>query len=236
MLNRHSNAKLNSFLILAVAAAMLTSASTAGAAIHQLGDSGWSAAVDDEWEISFSIDGYTDKAVIIEIQKRFVGEPDEFGLMPAMYVEFVKDSVEALEQIIITAEYVINNTTENWTDFHIELAVGPDPKAGFCPNCIPSGDQFATVELSSSNGYDGLPTRIDFYDGLVVNGPVSEDVFKPGYASGAMVIITNPELEVGERILLRELPTIPEPATMLVLLAGLAMAMLSVNMKKRRAA
>lgn len=234
MSKNQNSTKLQSLFVLAVAAAMLTLASTAGAALYQLGDSGWSAAVDDEWDITFAVDGYTDDGVIIQIQKRFVGGPDEFGLMPAMYVEFVKDSEEALGNIIITDEYIVNDTTENWIDFHLELAVGPNPQAGFSDDFIPSGDQFQTVELTGSNGYNGLPTRFDFYDGVVVNGPAGENTFRPGYASGSMVIVTNPQLAVGERILLKQFPTIPEPATLFVLLAGLAMV--SVNMKKRRSA
>ena len=220
MLKNHSNTKFRGFLALTVAMTTLILAPTAGAAIHQLGDSGWSAAVNSEWDISFSVDGYTDRAVIIGIQKTFVGGPDEFGLMPAMYVEFIKDSQEAFEQIIITDEYIINGTTENWIDFHMELAIGASQRAGFCKYCIPSGDQFETVTLSGTNGYNELPTRIDFCDGLVPNAPAGENTFRPGYAHDAIVIVTNPALQVGQRILLKEFPTIPEPATMLVLSLG----------------
>jgi hypothetical protein len=208
---------------------------TAGASLYQLGDSGWSAVVHPEWDITFSVDYLSTERVIIQIQKCFVGESDEFGLMPAMYVEFIKDSETAVEKIIINDEYIINDTSENWTDFHIELAVGGSQRAGFCYDCTSSGDQFETVELSGSSGYLGLPTRFDFSDGLVVNGPAGENVFRPGYSYGAMVIVTNPEMGVGERILLKEFPTIPEPATLLVLfLAGLGLV--SVKMKRRKCA
>jgi len=213
---------------------LLMLAGTAGAALYQLGDSGWSAAVNDEWDISFSVDALSERAVIIEIQKRFVGEPDEYGLMPSMYLEFIKMSEDAVGQIIINDEYILNDTSEDWIDFHIELAVGGNQRAGFCYQCIPSGDQFETVVLSGSSGYLGLPTRIDFRDGLVPNDPPGEDNFRPGHAYGAMVIVTNPEMGVGERILLKEFPTIPEPATLLVLLAGLGLA--CARMKRRRSA
>ena len=55
-----------------VAGILLMLAGTAGAALYQLGDSGWSAAVNPEWEISFSVDQLTERTVIIEIQKRFI--------------------------------------------------------------------------------------------------------------------------------------------------------------------
>ena len=215
-----AKASVRSLLALAVAAAVLTLAGTAGASLYQLGNSGWSVAVNSEWEISFFVEQLTERTVTIEIQKRFLGEPDEFGLMPAMYVEFIKNSEAAVGQIIITDEYIVNDTSEDWIDFHMELAVSGNQRAGFCYQCIPSGDQFETVTLSGSGGYLDLPTRIDFRDGLVPNDPPGEDNFRPGYAYGAIVIVTNPEMEVGQRILLKEFPTIPEPMTLLVLGLG----------------
>lgn len=221
MLKNHNSNSVRCSTVLTVVAAMLMLAGTAGASVYQLGDSGWSAAVDSEWDITFTVDDLTERAVIIGIQKRFTGEPDEYGLMPAMYVDFIKTSEEAVGQIIITDEYIVNDTSEVWTDFHIELTGSSNPLAGFCNQCIPSGDRFETVVLSGSDGYLGLPTRFDFLDGLVTNID-GEDYFRPGYAYGAMVIIVNPEMEVGQRIFLKEYPTIPEPATLgLMLLGGL---------------
>ena len=147
----YPNLRAGSFLILAIAATVLTWPVTAESSLCQLGDSGWSVAVNPEWEISATVADITDRAVTIEIQKRFVGQPDEYGLMPAMYLDFVKDSEQAVQQIIITDEYIVNDTSENWIDFHIELA---NPLlAGFCYRCIPSGDQFETVTLSGTEGY-----------------------------------------------------------------------------------
>ena len=64
----------------------------AESAVDALGDSGWLVAVNEDWDIGVVVDDITDDAVIIQIAKRFVGEPDEFGLMPAMYIEFIKNS------------------------------------------------------------------------------------------------------------------------------------------------
>ena len=188
-------------------------------------DSGWSAAVNEDWDIGVVVDDITDDAVIIEIVKRFVGEPDEFGLMSAMYIEFIKNSDQAVGQIIITDEFVTNDTSVGWIDYHIELAVSIfDPEAGFALESDPSGDQFATVVLSGSNGHNGLPTKFDFYDGLVPNNPEDQDDFLPGYDSGAIIIVADPEMLVDQRILLKEYPTIPEPATLaLLFFGGLAM-------------
>ena len=167
----------------------------AAATIYELDDSGWSVAVNSNWDISFVVDGYTADAVVIQVQKVFVGEVDEFGLLPAMYMEFIKDSQQAYQKIIITDEYIVNDTAVDWLDFHIEIV--ESPLAGFDPQHMPSGDQFETVTLTGSNGYNGLPTKFDFCDGLVVNEPPGDDTFRPGYTAGAMVIITNPEMQVG---------------------------------------
>ena len=213
------------FLCIVTCVVIFTLVGTAYPVVVQLGDSGWSAAVNEDWDIGVVVDDMTEEAVIIQIVKRFVGEPDEFGLMPAMYVEFIKNSDLAVGQIIITDEFVTNDTSEDWIDYHIELAVSIfDPEAGFALASDPSGDQFATVVLSGSNGHNGLPTKFDFYDGLVLNNPEDQDDFRPGWASGAMIIVADPEMQVGQRILLKEYPTIPEPATLgLLLLGGLVL-------------
>src|SRR3990170_1652839 len=137
--------------------------------MEPLGLSGWSAAVNPRWDVGFTVERVTEEAVIIEIQKRFVGKPNEFGLMPAIYIEFIKTSAEAVPRIIIDDEFITNDTTENWMDFHIELAVSlGHPEAGFDAEIRPSGDQFEEVLLYGHNGYLGLPTKLDFFDGLVL--------------------------------------------------------------------
>jgi hypothetical protein len=213
------------YCFVAIVAVVLIPLSTAQSAVIDLGDSGWLAAVNQDWDIGVVVDDITDDAVIIQIVKRFVGEPDEFGLMPAMYIEFIKDSEQAVGQIIITDEFVTNDTSRDWIDYHMELAVSIfDPEAGFSTDSNPSGDQFATVVLSGSNGHNGLPTKFDFYDGLVPNDPPDQDDFRPGSHFGSMIIVADPEMQVGQRILLKEYPTIPEPATLgLLLLGGLAL-------------
>ncbi len=190
-------------------------------AIYDLSNSGWIAAVNEDWDIGITVDAVLDDAVVIQIQKRFVGDPDDLGLMQPMYIEFIKDSEEALEKIIIADEFITNDTSVDWIDFHIELAVSIfDPEAGFGVPTDPSGDQFETVIVNGTNGYNGLPTKIDFYDGVVPADPPDQDDFRPGWHSGYITIIANPEMEVGQRILLKEYPTIPEPATLILLVLG----------------
>jgi hypothetical protein len=211
-----------------LAALVVMLPTTAQSAVIQLGDSGWFAAVNPDWDIGVVVDKVADDAVIIEITKRFIGEPDEFDLMPAMYIEFIKDSNPAVSQIEIRDEFITNDTSEDWIDYHMELVVS-QAEAGFSNDSDPSGDQFATVTLSGSNGYDGLPTRLDFLDGLVPNDPADLDDFRPGSASGSIIIVADPEMLIGQRILLKEYPTIPEPATLALLLLG-SLALMKLRM------
>ena len=198
--------------------------------IQGLGNSGWSLAVNPGGDITAVVDDETEDEVIIQLQKTFTGEPDEFNLLPTMYVEFVKESADAVNIIVITDEFITNDTTVDWIDFHMELVVNVEqPKAGFSMQYIPSGDQFQTVLpggvvlLNGPNGPEQVYTKFDFSDGTVPNEPPGSDIFRPGADSGAMVMLINPDLEVGTRIRLKEWPTIPEPAAFCLLGTGLAM-------------
>ena len=203
-----------------IAALCLILPSSARSALYELGDSGWTAAV-DEGAMNVITDVFTGAAVVIRIEKTFEGEPDGLGLIAPLYLDFYKNREDAAGQIIINDEFITNNTSANWIDFHIELEVSvSDPEGGFSSVLIPSGDLFETVVLSGSDGHNGLPTRFDFSNGLVPNNPEDQDDFRPGYHSGAIIIIADPEMQVGQLIVLKEYPTIPEPTTLCWLVLG----------------
>ena len=65
-------------------------------------DSGWVASVDpdEDWPIGVVVDevDVIGDAVIIQIKKTFSGSPDEYGLMSAMFVEFLKGVIVANAQ------------------------------------------------------------------------------------------------------------------------------------------
>ena len=232
------NSILRWWCMVTVAAAVLLPG-TAKADVHELkdpntgADSGWVASVDPDavWPIGVVVDEVNDDAVIIQIKKTFLGSPDEYGLMAAMFVEFLKKSEDAVGKIIITDEFVTNDTTEDWIDYHMVLMVSENvPEAGFSNDSDPDGDQFSTVVLSDSNGYNGLPTILTFRDGLVPMHPTDLDDFQPGFASGSIIIVTDPNLPADPtllnagQIVLKQYPTIPEPTTLaLLLLGGLAL-------------
>lgn len=221
-------------------------------AIHQenpvsynLGNSGWAMVVNPQsqavGEISVPyVFGVVRDCVVIEIDKTFGRWPDEFGLFDPLVVEFQKISENAVSKIVIRDEYIVNNTGHEWHDFHMLLAVSSsNPEAGFDPQQIPHGGQLENVSYAGfGQGYDGLPTNLNFENEKGTPGvafqPSGLDVFRPGYAEGNITIVTNPELQVGERFLLKEIPTmLPEPATIALFAIGVMPAILK---RKRNAA
>jgi hypothetical protein len=108
-----------------------------------------------------------------------------------------------------------------------------EPEAGFDPAYVFDGHQLEQTSYSEFVGYDGRPVSLDFVNtegGGVPFEPPGDDVFWPGYESGQLVIVTNPGMEVGDRFGLKELPSVPEPATMTLL----GMGALFVTARKRK--
>ena len=202
-------------------------------------DSGWeiviSPSVIDIGEISTPyVYGVTDDAVYIQLDKTFT-EPPVDMLFDPLIIEFEKTSADASLNIVIEDEYIVNDTGTEWFDFHMHLIVDIlSPEAGFNPSFLPDGGQLEDVYFSTNSGYEGLPIELHFVDSDgsgVPSSPAGDDVFQPGYKSGQIVIATNPELEVGERFGLKEVPTVPEPAT--VCLLGIGGVLMAFRRKKR---
>ena len=106
------------------------------------------------------------------------------------------------------------------------LVDAQNPEAGFNSAVFPSGDQLESVFYSQLFGYGGLPVQLNFLDNNgsgVPTGPPGSNVFSPGLASGQVMIVTDPTLAVGTRFGLKQVPTIPEPATVALLGLGCLM-------------
>jgi len=208
------------------------------AVIIPLDDSGWAMVVDSNpGEVDFPfIYGVTDDAVSIQLDKVFDRAVGSDGFFDPIVIEFQKVSPDATANIIIRDEYIVNDTDIEWFDFHMHLIVSiMDPQAGFNPDFLPDGDQLEDAYYSTNYGYDELPIQLHFVDadGSGVPAlPAGDDIFRPGHIAGQIVIVTNPQMEVGERFGLKEVPSIPEPTTLLLLGIGGLMAFRS----KRRPA
>lgn len=194
------------------------------AAVINLANSGWAVTIRGSLEgrvrvyndTTGTLNGQT--YVGIEIDKRFVGQPDTFGDLQPIYLEFIKQDANASDLIVIRDEFITNDTTVDWSAFKMMLGADlGDPIAGFDSQYAPDGDQFSSVTYQDYNGYDPgsgpLPTTLLFSNGTVPNDPPDQDDFQPGWASGEIVIMPAPNMDVGDRIVFKELP-IPEPAAL----------------------
>jgi hypothetical protein len=221
------------FCVLFLCAAFVFPASS-WALIVPLEDSGWALVIGpNSGEVSVVVDMVTNDAVYIQLGKTFdsVLEGELFG---PIIVEFQKISAAATSNIVICDEFIVNDTGTEWFDFHISLPVNLlEPEAGFDPAFVPDGDQLEDVFYSWEHGYQGLPTELNFLNmtgGGVVSSPLDENVFRPGYFGGQIVIKTNPALLEGARFGLKEIPTIPEPVTLS--LFGISL-LLTISRKRR---
>jgi hypothetical protein len=218
-----------SFLVLCV---VLVYTASLQARSFELEDSGWAMVARSELITGGELDvpfvySVTADAVTIQIDKLFNRPFDQDGLNYPIIVEFEKLSADATPKIIINDEWVKNKTGSQWYDYHMHLVVdSQNPEAGFDPDSIPDGDQLEDVSFSGDFGYNGLPTELRFMDtngkGVLSYPPgeSGENWFQPGWENGAIVIVTNPGLQVGKSFGLKEIPTIPEPATLVLLGIG----------------
>jgi len=231
--------KLSKLAVIAIAVFCMISVSAKGNEISiPLSTSGWSMVVSSDTVGGGQIDGaYTygisGDAVTIEIDKTFDHAFNGQSYQPVL-LQFQKTSANAVPNIIINDEYVVNSTGTEWHDFHMNLASAPTtaPMAGFNASSFPSGDQLENVYYSDNVGYNGLPTQLNFVDtdGHGVLTSLDDNIFKPGSTSGKIIIVTNPQMQVGSSFTLTETPSAPEPATVLML----GMGGLAILRKKRQ--
>lgn len=204
-------------------------------------DSGWAFVVRSDlieggqvaWPYVY---GVIDDTVVIQIDKVFNRPFSQDGFNYPIIVEFEKISANATSKIIIRDEYIKNKTGREWIDYHMHLIVDTsNPQAGFDPGFIPGGDQLEDVSYALNYGYNDLPIQLHFRDTNAEGVPFSppgENVFQPGgyYSDGWIVIVTDPQIQVGGGFGLKEIPAIlPEPAT--IVLLGLAVA---IVLRRRR--
>lgn len=221
--------KLSIYNLILLFTAFALCATVANSAVIPLVDgqgtsAGWSIITHDE-SVNVHVDEVGFDEVTIRLEKTFRGTLDEFGFFSPIMIEFEKTSELARSLIIIDNEIVTNNTTEIWYDYHMALIVNPfNPEAGFSKN-TPDGDNLEDVSFDphSNYGYLGLPIQMDFNNsqGGGVSNEAEQNVFSPGLADGDIYIQTNSiELPVGERFGFKQVPTVPEPATVMMLLLG----------------
>lgn len=204
-----------------------------------LGQSGWAMIVSSRVQGVENpyVYGIENDAVTIEIDKTYSASSYDGQYFRPIQIEFLKLSADATSKIIINDEYIVNNTGLEWHGFNMYLMVDMlNPQAGFNSAVLPSGDQLENVFFSANYGYNGMPIQLNFEDtdgSGVLSAPPGDDVFMPGYVIGSIEININPNMAVGSRFGLKEIPTAhtPEPLTLGFLGIG---SLFLINKKKKR--
>ncbi len=166
-----------------------------------------------------------DEVLMIEIFKVFKGSVGDNLDMPSIVMTFTQigDFSNTASKIIINDESISNHMAVDWTGFDMMLVSpglakfnGEQMFGG--PNSLYL-DQFESVvvgrEISPlTNNF--IVTKLSFRDGIVPAG----DDFTPGSFSGAIVI--DPYFrDAGPAVFkLKEIPSIPEPASLALLSSG----------------
>jgi hypothetical protein len=155
--------------------------------------------------------------LLIELSKVFKGEPSALtGSMPSMQIGItqIADDADTASQIVINDEAILNLTSVAWIDFHMILVT--DDQVGF-NTALSEG---INSEPFANMGWEGFnsvgATELNFWNGIVGVG----DQFSPGSLSGEIVIDADLSGDEPVSFFLKEIPTIPEPATMAILGLG----------------
>jgi len=220
------------FTILAfIAVSLFVVPSTA--AIIQEDALGWRISVPD-WAITLGastvVHDEDPNTLVLEISKVFTGELDKRGYLPSLFMNFtqVQPDESTAKKIVIADESIQNNTAEDWWDFHwylITYGVASFNKAETFPSeHAQPGDDFSLAPFTqhawSQQGTGvGMIEELSAYGGAVAKG----DMFNPGGGPGGGDLVIDAQVGQTEEpafFVLKELPTIPEPAVVALLSAG----------------
>jgi hypothetical protein len=230
---RTLNAWLATAIVL-VAAGLTAQAGVVGA---PLGNSGWQVVGADGGEVGVTVDREgidTDgkRYVAIEIIKVYRTRPDpQTEALPPVNLNFIQTapSQATAERIYIADESITNFTGVTWRDFH--WIIGITGTARFNRELTnPTGDpQGAGFRLAPFTGFewadgDALGTEtLSAFGGAVPTGAA----FFPGAGEGNLVIDIVGLDRLGPAVFtLKEIPTIPEPASLLLIGGGAAWVLL----------
>jgi hypothetical protein len=204
----------------------LASASVVGVPID---NTGWYVSLDNPsgiGTVDFFYDGVDDNNIRLELLKEFNSTSfDATNQGDALFLKFTLVDPCAPNfrpNIMIWDERIINNTGRDWTDFHIILSTrvptnsdGNGSSVAFDPAYIFTPTQYNPFQ---SIGYDPAAptTNLNMENGVL---PSDGKQYAFGGAGGGHLRIVT-ELPRGESFWLKEFPTVPEPASLILLALG----------------
>lgn len=210
-------------------ALILVFAAPATATTMTLGSSGWDVTWDDSFDanqdhgqlVDVIVNSEDANSVHITKQAEFIQGPNPLGVFPTIPILFTQTDADAVSQIVIDDEVITNSTGVHWADFHFLLAGGSI-----------GGDVRATFDALGQDGFDTSPfihqdlgdTTFDMWGGLVPNGA---QWFPGSGANGGELVIS---VDTGDgdatplvNFTLKETPSVPEPASCVLVYAGLVL-------------
>ena len=223
------------FKLVCVFVFLLLPFATAQAALIYENAGGWritGSGNDDGSPASVVVHPGPRDVLLIEITKVFVGRPDRYGYLPAIFLNFTQVNPDAstASKIVILDEDIQNNTARDWIDFHWYL-FGYGNARFNTAETFPSdyklpGDNFNLTPFSgrswSSQGTGpGEVEALNAFTGVVSKG----DSFTPGGGPNGGELVIDVDLTAARPgfFILKELPTIPEPATLFLVTIGAAL-------------
>ncbi|MGH7176927.1 MAG: hypothetical protein ACREJC_06080 [Tepidisphaeraceae bacterium] len=207
------------FAVRMVAVVSLATAGAARAAIIPLGtNSGWQAEISDSLVglVGLPVDAQTSTTLFIE-------KTAQFTSLNAIDIVFRQIAPTTVNQFVILDEAVTNQSGIAWTDFHMEIlgaAASFDPAStGASGGGGPIGfsiGPFTTASFSNANH------NLDIAGGTVPNNTTWFPGVGPGPGNGgALYFNATPSPEEPFTVFtLREVPTVPEPGTLMFLVVG----------------
>jgi hypothetical protein len=202
-----------------------------------LGNSGWTVSGNTNGSVGLAVDREgTDpdgkRFVAIEIIKVFRDPPDpRTQVVPAIALNFVQSgsAQTPASRIYISDESITNLTGVRWLDFH--WVIGVTDTARFNreltnPTTDPQTEGWQIGPFTRFNWVDGEGSGTETLS--VAGGGVNNGAsFFPGLGLGNLVIdIVGSDRGGSLTFTLKEIPTIPEPASLLLITAGAAIVVL----------